>query len=112
MTELELGTPGNLQPVPYSGEIIFTRAGTVSVQAMNPDPDAPDTPYTVNGYEAYYGTVAVDRRARTFVMSVESAAVRDLVGQQLPRAYRVSRTTLVLTPTDPAGGFRATYERT
>lgn len=111
MTKLELGTPGNLQPVPYSGEIIFTKAGTVSVQAMNPDAEAPDTPYTVNGYEAYFGTVAVDRRAGTFVMTVESAAVRDLIGQQLPRAYRVSRNTLVLTPTDPAGGFRATYER-
>jgi hypothetical protein len=111
MTSLELGTPGKLQPVPYSGEISFTKAGTVSVQAMNPDPDAADTPYTRNGYEAYYGTVDANRRAGMFVMTVESALVRDLIGQQLPRAYQVTRTTLILTPTDPAGGFRATYER-
>ena len=42
---------------------------------------------------------------------VWSVSSGDLVGQQLPRAYRVSHSTLVLTPTDPAGGFRATYER-
>ncbi len=73
----------NLQPVPYSGEISFTKAGTVLVQAMNPDPDAADTPCTRNGYEAYYGTVDVNRRAGTFVMTVQSALVRDLIGRQL-----------------------------
>ena len=54
MTSLEVGTEGNLQPVPYSGQVIFSEAGTLSVQAMNPDADAPDMPYTTNGYEAYY----------------------------------------------------------
>jgi hypothetical protein len=49
MTSLEVGAEGDLEPVPYSGQIIFTRSGTVSVQAMNPGPDAPDTPYTVDG---------------------------------------------------------------
>ncbi len=78
---------------------------------MNPGPDAADTPYTRNGYEAYYGTGDVNRRAGTFVMTVESALIRDLIGEQLPRAYQATRTTLILTPTDPAGGFRATYER-
>jgi hypothetical protein len=111
MTSLEVGTEGNLQEVPYSGSIIFTKAGTMSVQAMNPDPDAPDTAYTVNGYEAFYGAVAVDRAAGTFVVTVESAAVRDLIGQQLTRVFDVSRDSLVLTPPDAAEGWRATYER-
>ena len=57
------------------------------------------------------GNVAVDEPAGTFVMTVESAAVRDLTGHQLPRAFTVSRDTLVLAPTDPTGGFRATYGR-
>ncbi len=111
MTSLEVGTEGDLQPVPYSGQIIFTKFGTVSVQAMNPDPSAPDTPYTRNGYEAYYGNVTIDRSALTFEMTVESALVRDLIGQSLTREYEVRGGTLVLTPPEPAEGWRATYER-
>ena len=80
MTLLEVGTEGNLQPVPYSGQIIFTKSGTMSVQAMNPDPSAPDTPYTRNGYEAFYGTFTVDKAASTFTVTVESSLVRDLIG--------------------------------
>ncbi len=111
MTSLEVGTEGDLQPVPYSGQIIFTKSGTVSVQAMNPDPNAADTPYTRNGYEAYYGSVIVDRSAGTFEMTVESALVRELIGQGLTRKYEVRGGTLVLTPPDAAEGWRATYER-
>ena len=111
MTSLEAGTPGNLRPVPYSGQIIFTRSGTVSVQAMNPDTSAPDTPYTINGYEAFYGTVAVNKAAGTFDVTVESAAVRNLIGQRLTRVFKVSGDRLVLTPTDPAEDWRVTYKR-
>src|SRR5690242_104843 len=89
MTSLELGTEGNLHVVPYSGQVEFTKAGTMSVQAMNPDPGAPDTPYTRNGYEAYYGGVTVDRAAGTFTLTVESSLVRDLIGQSLTRNYAV-----------------------
>lgn len=111
MTSLEVGTPGNLQPVPYSGQIIFTKAGTMAVQAMNPDANAPDTPYTRNGYEAFYGTITVDKAAGTFVVRVTSSLVRDLIGQRLTRVFEVSGDRLVLTPTDPAEGWRVTYER-
>jgi lipocalin-like protein len=111
MTSLEVGSEGNLERVPYSGQIIFTRSGTMSVQAMNPDPNAPDTPYTRTGYEAYYGTVAVDRAAGTFELTVRSSLVRDLIGQRLTRNFDVSGDRLVLTPTDPAEGWRVTYKR-
>jgi hypothetical protein len=111
MTSLEAGTEGDLRPVPYSGQIIFTSSGTMSVQAMNPDTSAPDTPYTVNGYEAFYGSVRVDKAARTFAVTVESSAVRDLIGQTLTRNFKVSGNKLVLTPVDPAEGWRVTYRR-
>ncbi|MGW1342923.1 lipocalin-like domain-containing protein [Kribbella sp. NPDC002412] len=111
MTSLEAGTEGNLQPVPYSGQIVFTKAGTMSVQALNPDTDAPDTPYTLNGYEAFYGTFDVDRSAGTFDVTVESSLVRDLIGQRLTRVFEVNGDKLVLTPPDPAEGWRVTYER-
>jgi plastocyanin len=111
MTELEISSEGDFQSVPYSGHVIFTKSGTMSVQAMNPDPSAPDTAYTVNGYEAYYGTVDVDRRAGSFTLTVESALARDLIGQELTRGFDVAGRTLVLTPADPAEGWRVTYER-
>lgn len=112
MTSLELGTEGNLAEVPYSGQVIFTEAGTMAVQAANPDTAAPDTAFTVAGYEAYYGPVTVDDAAGTLTIQVESAAARDVVGQSLTRVFAVTGSTLVLTPVDPADGFRATYERT
>ena len=111
MTSLEVGTAGNLQRVPYSGQIIFTKAGTMSVQASNPDTSAPDTPYTSNGYEAFYGTVIVDNAAGTFAVRVTSSVVRNMIGQRLTRVFRVSKDRLVLTPTDPAEGWRVTYKR-
>ena len=111
MTSLEVGTEGNLQPVPYSGQIIFTESCTMSVQAMNPDANAPATPYTTNGYEAFYGTVTIDDAAKTFVVTVESSLVRNLIGQNMTRVFEVSGDTLVLTPADPAEGFRVTYAR-
>ena len=112
MVSLESGTEaGNLQEVPYSGEIVFTDAGTMSVQAMNPDADAAPTPYTVNGYEAFYGPVAIDEEAKTLVVTVESALVRDLIGQDLKRAFEVSEDQLILTPTSPDEFWRVTYER-
>jgi len=110
MTSLEVGTEGDLSAVPYGGQVIFTDAGTMAVQAANPDTAAPDGPYTVNGYEAFYGEVTpVD--GDSFTVEVESALARDLVGQSLARNFEVTGDTLVLTPTDPAEGFRATYER-
>lgn len=119
MTALEPG--GDVDgTVPFDGQVIFTHAGTMAVQAANPDPQAPDTAYTVAGYEAYYGPVTIESNTGdtgdtgdtgTFTLEVASAAARDLVGQQLTRAYEVTDDTLVLTPTDPAETWRVTYER-
>jgi Lipocalin-like domain len=111
MTTLEFGTEGDRQTVPFSGQIIFTEAGDVAVQAMNPDASAADTAYTLGGYEAFYGPVTIDEAAGTFEIDVESAVARDLIGQSLTRNYDVSDDTLVLTPTDPSEGWRVTYER-
>lgn len=102
---------GQMQPVDYSGQISFTADGRVAVQAMNPDPEAPDTAYTSNGYEAYYGRVATDEAAGTFTMTIESALVRDLIGQDLERNYEISGEQLILTPADPSEGWRVAYEQ-
>ena len=78
---------------------------------MNPDTTAPDGPYTINGYEAFYGSATIDDDQETFSVDVESAAVRDLIGQTLTRSFEVMDDTLVLTPTDPAETWRVSYER-
>ena len=112
MSSLEVGAePGSLRPVPYTGEIVFTERGTMSVQAMNPDSAAPPTPYTVNGYEAFYGPVTIDEANGSFVVTVESSLVRGMIGQRLERRFEVSGQRLILTPANPREGFRATYER-
>lgn len=111
MATLEFQTDGQFEEVPFSGQIIFTEAGTVSVQAQNPDTSAADTAYTVQGYEAFYGDADIDADAGTFSVDVESAAARDLIGQTLTRNYEVTDDTLVLTPVNPAEGWRVTYDR-
>ncbi|WP_261776059.1 MULTISPECIES: hypothetical protein [unclassified Rhodococcus (in: high G+C Gram-positive bacteria)] len=52
-----------------------------------------------------------DGTSGTFTISVEAAPARGLIGQTLHRAYEVDGDTLVPTPSDPAHGFRVTYER-
>jgi hypothetical protein len=112
MTSLEVGdSTGELRRIPYGGQIVFTEAGTMSVQTMNPDQSAPPTSYTTNGYEAFYGTVAIDDAKKTFVVTVESSLVRNLIGQKMQRVFQVSNNRLVLAPANPQERFRVTYER-
>jgi hypothetical protein len=112
MTSLESAAPdGTYSTVPYSGMVIFTEGGTLSVQASNANPDAEDTTYTLNGYEAYYGPVVVDDAAGTFTITVSSSLVRALEGQELVRQFEVTGDQLVITPVDASEGWRVTYER-
>lgn len=112
MTSLQFtNSEGNLAEVPYSGQVIFSQGGSLSVQAMDPDPAAKPTTYTANGYEAYYGPVEIDEAKNTFTITVESSLVRDLIGQKLLRKFEVTEDQLVILPADPSDGWRVTYER-
>ena len=112
MTSLEsAAADGTYSTVPYSGQVIFTEGGTLSVQAKNANPDAEDTTYTMNGYEAYYGPVVVDDEAGTFTITVASSLVRALEGQSLVRNFDVTDDQLVITPVDASEGWRVTYDR-
>lgn len=102
---------GKKTDVPYSGQVVFSQSGTLSVQAMDQDPAAKPTTYTANGYEAYYGPVAIDEGKSTFTITVESSLVRNLIGQELVRVFEVAGDHLVITPVDPEEGWRVTYER-
>ncbi|EHJ95407.1 MULTISPECIES: lipocalin-like domain-containing protein [Agrobacterium] len=111
MTALEVGAAGNLQAIPYSGQLVFTQGGTLSVQAMNPDANAADTPYTTKAYEAYYGPVEIDDAKNIFAITVQSSLVRDLIGQRLERKFEVTGDKLVISPVDAAEGWRVSYDR-
>ena len=89
MTSLHVtDASGKQTEIPYSGQVIFSQGRTLSVQAMNPDAAEP-TPYTANGYEAYYGPVEVDEAKKTFAIMVESSLVRNLIGQRMERRFEV-----------------------
>jgi hypothetical protein len=112
MTSLQSAVvDGTYSTVPYSGQVIFTEGGTLSVQASDANPDAADTTYTMNGYEAYYGPVVVDDKAGTFTITVSSSLVRALEGQALVRKFEVTDDQLVITPVDASEGWRVTYDR-
>lgn len=112
MTSLQVTDAGGKQTeIPYSGQVIFSQGGTLSVQAMNPDAAAAPTPYTANGYEAYYGLVEVDKTKKTFAITVESSLVRNLIGQRMERKFEVDAHQLTIMPTDPKEGWHVTYER-
>ncbi|WP_027664409.1 lipocalin-like domain-containing protein [Rhizobium leguminosarum] len=111
MTSLEVGAEGNLQAIPYAGQLVFTQGGTLSVQAMNPDANAADTPYTTKAYEAYYGPVEIDDAKKIFAITVESSLVRNLIGQRLERKFEVTGDKLVISPVDAAEGWRVSYDR-
>ncbi|NKN37519.1 lipocalin-like domain-containing protein [Agrobacterium sp. a22-2] len=111
MTALEVGAAGNLQAIPYSGQLVFTQGGTLSVQAMNPDANAADTPYTTKAYEAYYGPVEIDDTKNIFAITVESSLVRNLIAQRLERKFEVTGDKLVISPVDAAEGWCVSYDR-
>lgn len=111
MTTLEVGASGNLRAIPYSGQLVFTQGGTLSVQAMNPDATAADTPYTTKAYEAYYGPVEIDDTKNIFAITVESSLVRNLIGQRLERKFEVTGDKLVISPVDAAEDWRVSYDR-
>jgi hypothetical protein len=112
MTSLQVtDADGKQMEIPYSGQVIFSEGGTLSVQAMNPDAAAAPTPYTANGYEAYYGPVEVGKTKKTFAITVESSLVRKLIGQRMERKFEVDADQLTITPADPQEGWRVTYER-
>lgn len=111
MTSLQVTDAGGKKiEIPYSGQVIFSQGGTLSVQAMNPDAAADPTPYTANGYEAYYGPVEIDEAEKTFAITVESSLVRNLIGQRMERKFEVDD-QLTIMPADPKEGWRVTYER-
>lgn len=109
------GSDGKLHRIMCCGSFIFTADGHISVQVMDrsaqQSPAAGPNQYSQGGYEASWGTYAVDPRAHTFTFHVEGALVRALIGQDLPRRYQFSGTQLIVQSTHADEHWRVAWQR-
>jgi Lipocalin-like domain len=108
------GPDGKMQKSDSTGMFVFTRDGHASVQVMerNPpaEPAAGPEQYSHGGYEATFGTYAVDETAHTFTFHVEGALVRSLIGKDFPRSFEFSGNQLVVKSTRSDEHWKVTWE--
>ena len=110
----EPGADGKVHRADCTGQFVFTRDGSASVQVMYRNPGGGDTgpvQYAQGGYEASYGRYDIDDRAQTWTFHVEGAMVRSLVGKDLKRRYEFSKNLLIVTPSSPDEHWRVAWER-
>jgi|SRR5579863_4983765 len=105
---------GKVHKADSTGLLVFTRDGHMSVQVMehNPQPQTAAGPeqYSQGGYEASFGTYAIDESAHTFTYHVEGALLRTLIGKDLPRAFEFSGKQLMVKSTRPDEHWRVAWE--
>lgn len=110
----EPGASGKVQRADCTGLLVYTRDGHMSVQVMYRNPQAAThggpVQYAQGGYEASFGTYAVNEGAHTFNYHVEGALVRTLIGKDLTRAYEFSGKQLILKSPDPNEHWKAVWK--
>src|SRR5580692_8174887 len=108
------GADGKVHKADSTGLLVFTRDGHMSVQVMerNPQAQAPAAPeqYSQGGYEASFGTYAIDDGAHTFTYHVEGALLRTLIGKDLPRMFELSGKQLIVKSSSPNEHWRVAWE--
>jgi hypothetical protein len=103
------GPDGTLHKMQCPGLMTFTADGHMAVQLMLPT--GTSNAYAHGGYEASFGHITLAPGQQSFTLHVDGALVRDLVGKDLPRAFRVTGTTLVISSTRPDEHWRAVWKR-
>lgn len=108
------GADGKVHKADSTGLLVFTRDGHMSVQVMerNPQAQTPAGPeqYSQGGYEASFGTYAIDESAHNFTYHVEGALVRTLIGKVLTRVYDFSGNQLIVKSSSPDEHWRVAWE--
>jgi Lipocalin-like domain len=108
------GPDGKMQKSDSTGMFVFTGDGHASVQVMERNPPAAPAAgpeqYSHGGYEATFGTYAVDEAAHTFTFHVEGALVRSLIGKDLPRSFEFSGNQLIVKSTRSEEHWKVTWE--
>jgi len=110
----EEGADGKLHRADCTGLLVYTRDGHMSVQVMYRNPQAASqgepVQYAQGGYEASFGTYAINEGAHTFNYHVDGALVRSLVGKDLARVYEFSGNQLIVKSPDPNEHWRVDWE--
>jgi len=110
----EPGADGQIHKADCTGLLVYTRDGHMSVQVMyrNPQTGGQGGPvqYAQGGYEASFGTYEVNENAHTFTFHVEGAMVRSLIGKDLPRAFELSGSQLIVRSSDPQEHWRVAWQ--
>jgi hypothetical protein len=115
LVSLEVSGPdGKIHTSDSTGLLVFSRDGHMSVQVMerNPQPQSTAGPeqYSLGGYEASFGTYAVDESSHIFTFHVDGALVRTLIGKDLPRAFVLSGQQLTVKPARPDEHWKVVWE--
>ena len=110
----EEGADGKVHLADCTGLLVYTRDGHMSVQVMyrNPQSGATSAPakYAQGGYEASFGTYAIDEGNHNFTFHVEGALVRTLIGKDLARTFEFSGKQLIVKSTRPEEHWRVAWE--
>ena len=105
---------GTVHKADCTGLLVYTRDGHMSVQVMYRNPQtggqAGPVQYAQGGYEASFGTYQIGENSPTFVLHVEGATVRSLIGKDLPRAFEFSGNRLLVKSTNPNEHWRVGWE--
>jgi hypothetical protein len=102
---------GAMKAAHVDGLLVFTRDGHMAVQVRNLDPGHVDSAYSSGGYEASFGKITLDSANSIFIYRIEGALVRELVGQDFPRAYSFVDDQLILTSTRDNEKWRVLWRR-
>ena len=111
LSRIDVTATGERRPEPSLGEdpealLIYDRSGNFAAQFMRRDRsvDVPDGPggaknnsRAQGGYDAYFGTYAVDDEDRAVTQRLTGALSREHVGAVLTRTMRVEGDRLVIT---------------
>jgi hypothetical protein len=96
-----------------TGMLIYTGDGHMSVQLMYPkSASSLSNEYVLNGYEASFGSFAIDEATHTITHHVLGANTGDvLVGKDLPRVYQLTPDGhLVIRSARPDEHWSVTWE--
>lgn len=115
VSDEEILADGSVVRLDEVGLLTFDASGYMSGQAMRrsePRQKIPsDLTYQSNGYDAYFGTFAVDEEKHTVTHHVQGGVARQLVGKDLVRSYSFEGDRLIMTPANSDEHWTVVYEK-
>ena len=106
---------GSIVQLDEVGLLTYDASGHMSGQAMRrsePSQKVPsDSTYQSNGYDAYFGTFAVDEEKHTVTHHVQGGVAHQLVGKDLVRSYSFDGDRLIMKPANSDEHWKVVFEK-